>query len=83
MDALKFYSLSTCSWCRKTRNYLKENKIKHREIIVDTLSPQEKAKALEDIAKVNPAKSFPTLIMNKNHFVVGYKPDQLREVFKK
>ncbi|MBN1596236.1 glutaredoxin family protein [candidate division FCPU426 bacterium] len=83
MKNIIFYSLSTCIWCRKTRGHLDADKIKYKEIAVDTLSGAEKEKALAELGKVNPNRTFPTLIFENGKVVVGYKPEEIREAMKK
>ena len=83
MNKIKFYSLSTCIWCRKTRAHLDENKIAYQEITVDKLAGKEREAAMQELAKHNASKSFPTLIFAEDKVVVGFKPDQIRDALKK
>ena len=83
MNKLKFFSLSTCIWCRKTRAHLDENKIAYQEITLDKLTGQEREAAMQELEKYNASKSFPTLVIAENNVVVGFKPDQIREALKK
>ncbi|MEW6515868.1 MAG: glutaredoxin family protein [candidate division FCPU426 bacterium] len=80
---LKFYSLSTCIWCRKTRTYLDENNISYAEVTVDKLTGGEREEALRELARFNPNKSFPTLVFENGKIVIGYKPDDIRDALKK
>jgi glutaredoxin-like protein NrdH len=83
MKKIKFYSLSTCIWCRKTREHLKENGIKFEEVAMDKLTGDKREAAMKDLAKHNPTKSFPTLIFAEGNVVVGFKPTEIRDALKK
>lgn len=79
---IKFFSLSTCIWCRKTRTYLDENGIRYEEVTVDQLTGAPREKALQDLSRHNPNKSFPTLVFENGKVVVGFKPEDIREALK-
>ena len=74
------YALSTCGWCKKTKAFLESNDIEFTCYDVDTLTGDEKEKAREAVAQVNPRRSYPTLVVNEDKVVVGYDEDKLREV---
>jgi glutaredoxin-like protein NrdH len=78
MATLKLYALSTCIWCRKTEKHLDELGYKYEVHYVDKLSGQEREEAMKEVAKFNPSRSFPTLIIDGHKVVVGFKPDEIR-----
>jgi glutaredoxin len=45
---------------------------------VDTLQGDERAAILEDVRKLNPRCSFPTIIIN-DKVIVGYKEQEIKE----
>ena len=73
------YALSTCGWCRKTKEFLNSLGVDFSYIFVDLLEEQEKEEIMEDVIKWNPRRSFPTLIINDEKCIVGYKEDQIKE----
>ncbi len=75
-----FYGLSTCIWCRRTRQFLEEQDVAFDFVYVDLLKGQERKEAVEQIRRWNRAVSFPTIVLDGEQCVVGYKPDQLKEV---
>jgi len=79
MASLKLFALSTCIWCRKTEKYLEELGYRYDVVYVDTLNGPEREAALLEVAKFNSNRSFPTLIVNGEKSVVGFKPDKIRE----
>ena len=75
---IKVYTLSTCSHCRATKKYLDECKVQYEFENVDELKGEERAAVLEDIKKINPRCSFPTIIIG-DKVVVGYREDEIKE----
>ena len=75
---VKLYTLSTCSHCKSTKKLLAECTIEYDFVDVDLLEGEERKAILEDIKKVNPRCSFPTLIIG-DKVVVGYKEKEIRE----
>lgn len=75
---VKLYTLSTCSHCKSTKRLLAECTIQYDFIDVDLLEGEERKAILEDIKKVNPRCSFPTLIIGEK-VIVGYKEKEIKE----
>ena len=73
------YALSTCGWCKKTRELLDRIGVEYSYIYVDLLEGEERSKALSEIRKWNPRSSFPTLIINEEKCIAGYKEDEIKE----
>jgi len=74
-----FYGLSTCVWCKRTRQFLENEGIAFDYVYVDLLKGQERQEALEQVRPWNPAVSFPTVVVDDSRCVVGYKPEKLKE----
>ena len=77
-EDVKIYTLSTCSHCRATKQFLNECEIKYDFTDVDILQGEERKAVLDDIRKVNPKCSFPTIIIG-DKVIVGFKEDEIRE----
>ena len=77
-DNVKLYTLSTCSHCKSTKKLLNECTIQYEFVDVDLLEGDERKAILEDIKKVNPRCSFPTLIIGEK-VIVGYKEKEIKE----
>ena len=73
-----FYGLSTCVWCKRTRQLLEDSDVTFDFIYVDLLTGNERKEAIEQVRKWNRAGSFPTLVVDGEQCVVGYKPDQIK-----
>jgi glutaredoxin len=74
-----FYGLSTCVWCKRTRQLLEDSDVAFDFIYVDLLRGKERKEAIEQVREWNRAGSFPTLVVDGKQSVVGYKPDQIKE----
>ena len=75
---IKLYSLSTCSHCKATKKFLGECNVKYEFTDVDLTYGDERAAILEDIKKLNPQCSFPTIIIG-DKVIVGFKEDEIKE----
>jgi glutaredoxin-like protein NrdH len=72
------YALSTCVWCRKTKQLLDQLGVEYSYLDVDLLQGEEKAKATENVRSLNPRCSFPTLAVD-NQCIVGFDEQKIRE----
>ena len=76
------YALSTCGWCRKTKQLLRDMGVAYDFIDVDQLEGKEKEDILNIVRKWNPACSFPTLVVNETKCIVGFDEKNIREFLK-
>jgi glutaredoxin-like protein NrdH len=77
---LIIYTLSTCVWCKKTKAFLDGLGVGYNYVEVDILPNEEKEKTLTEIKRFNPSCSFPTLVVNSEHCIVGYNEAKIKEV---
>lgn len=75
---VKMYSLSTCGHCKATKRLLDECSVQYDFTDVDLLEGDERAAILEDVRKLNPRCSFPTIIIG-DKVIVGYKENEIKE----
>ncbi len=74
------YTLSTCPWCRKARQFFKTNNIPFDYVDYDLQNEDEQEKILEEISKISPnARSFP-LVLIGDQAIVGYNPERYSEI---
>ncbi|MBW1807488.1 MAG: glutaredoxin family protein [Deltaproteobacteria bacterium] len=76
---VKLFAISTCGWCKKVKRFLKDNDIEYECCDVDLLGDAEKNQVREEVAKLNPRKTYPTLVVD-DIVIVGYDEDRMREV---
>ncbi len=79
---IMLYTLSTCIWCKKTKQLLNDLGVEYNYIDVDTLTAEDKEKLTVEIEKWNAAVSFPTMVINNKEAILGYQPDDIREKLK-
>jgi glutaredoxin len=73
------YALSTCGWCAKTKELLRELGIAFDYTFVDLLDGPEQTEAMDRVEKFNPSGSFPTLVIDNRKCIVGFKEKEIRE----
>ena len=77
--AVLFYGLSTCVWCKRTRQFLEEMDVQFDYVYVDLLPGDERQKAIGEVRRWNQAGSFPTVIVDDAQAVVGFRKDDLKQ----
>jgi glutaredoxin-like protein NrdH len=75
------YALSTCVWCKKTRQLLDDLGVEYNYEYVDLLQGKERDGAIETVKQWNSACTFPTLVIN-NECVIGFDEGKIRELLK-
>ena len=75
---VRFYGLSTCVWCKKTRQLLEDEGVSFEFAYVDLLTGEEKESVREIVRKWNPRESFPTIVIDDEQCVVGFRPDDIK-----
>ncbi len=80
MKKVKLYALSTCGWCRKTKNFLNENNVVYDVVDVDLLSGEDRQEVMAEVQQWNPRRNFPTIVVDDKEVVVGFNEARLREV---
>lgn len=73
------YALSTCVWCKLTKQYLSDNGVAYEFVDVDLLDDEDKGKAHRDITSKGGALSYPTTIVDDKTVITGFRKDQLKE----
>ena len=80
---IMLYALSTCMWCRKTKQLLDDLGVAYDVVDVDLLEGPEQDEVAEQVGKWNPGRTFPTIVINDDKCIVGYNPDELQTELKK
>jgi len=76
---LVLFALSTCGWCKKTRALIEDLNADYEYVYVDLLKGKERDEVVEIVKKWNPQVSFPTLVINDEKIIVGFKEDEIME----
>jgi glutaredoxin len=75
---IMLYALSTCVWCRKTKQLLDQMGVEYDFVEVDLLQGEARTEATDEVKKLNPRCSFPTLSIN-DQCIVGYDEQKVKE----
>ena len=75
------YTLSTCSHCNQTKDYLDERQIPYDTVHVDFLSGDDRTRAMEALRKLNPEITFPTIVIGEK-IIVGFRPEAIEAALK-
>jgi glutaredoxin len=79
---MMLYALSTCVWCRKTKQLLDDLGVDYHYVYVDLLDGNEKDHVMKNLEQWNPSRSFPTLVVENDHCIVGFKEDEIRDTLR-
>jgi glutaredoxin len=71
------YTLSTCGWCKKTKELLREKDVAYEYLDVDVLKAEERKAAVEDLHRRNAPLGFPIVIIDDNQLISGYQPEKI------
>lgn len=80
---IKLFALSTCGWCRKTKQLLTDLGVQYDYVDVDHLPGDDRTEVMKMVEKWNPDGSFPTMVINDSKCIVGFKEDEIKKVLKK
>jgi glutaredoxin len=73
------YTLSTCGWCKKTKELLKENEIAYEYLDLDKCSKEDQKAAVDELKAKNLPVAFPIIIVNDDTVIQGFKKDEILE----
>ncbi|MGD9840244.1 MAG: glutaredoxin family protein [Candidatus Bipolaricaulis sp.] len=76
------YAISTCPWCRKTKQFFTDNHVEFDFVDVDLLEGEEQEKVMDEVYRLSGARAFPVVIIGEAT-VVGYRPDRYKELLKR
>jgi glutaredoxin-like protein NrdH len=77
------YALSTCIWCRKTKQLLKDMQVDYSFEDVDNLTGDAEKKAIDDIVKRTGKELYPTVIIDDKIAISGYKEEEVKKALAK
>jgi glutaredoxin len=73
------YSLTTCPWCRKTKQFFSDRGVPFSFLDVDTAALPDREKATATIRELTGSLQYPTVIVN-GLVAQGYVPDQFADM---
>lgn len=75
---VKLYALSTCIHCKDTKEFLRTCGVGYECVDVDKLDGDERRQVIEEIKRINPSCSFPTIIIG-DKIIVGFRREEIKE----
>ena len=76
---VQMYAISTCVWCKMTKQYLKDNDVEYEYIDVDLSDEKEKQEIREHILSKGGRLSYPTIIVDDKVLITGFRKDKFKE----
>jgi glutaredoxin-like protein NrdH len=73
------YALSTCAWCKMTKQFLKDNDVEFEYVDVDQCSDEDLKKIKNDILSKGGSLSYPVIIVNEKTLINGFRKDKIKE----
>ena len=74
------YALSTCVWCKLTKQFLNDNNVQYEFVDVDLADEKDKERIHETIQNMGGMLSYPTIIVDDKVVINGFRKDKLTEV---
>ena len=73
------YALSTCGWCKKEKQFLRDNNIEFEYIDVDLSNDEDYEKIGDDILNHGGRFSFPALLIDDKILINGFDENKIIE----
>jgi len=73
------YAISTCAWCKRTKNFLKDNGVEFEYVDIDLCSKEDREEIREDILKRGGRLSYPTIVIDDKVSITGFNDDKIKE----
>jgi glutaredoxin len=73
------YALSTCVWCKMTKQFLIYSEVEFEYVDVDLCTEEDKEKIRKDIQAKGGSLSYPTTVIDGKIVVTGFRKDLLKE----
>jgi len=76
MADIKIYSTESCIWCKKAKEFFKENNVKYTELDVG-----ENEKNAKKMVEISGQTGTPVIVVEKE-VIVGFDEDKLKKLLK-
>ncbi|MGW8288800.1 MAG: glutaredoxin family protein [Candidatus Bathyarchaeia archaeon] len=74
------YAISTCGWCRRAKQNLKDLDVEYEYIDVDLCSGEDRQEITKDILSRKGQLAYPTVIVDGKILLTGPSKEELQEV---
>lgn len=76
------YTLSTCLWCRKTKQFFRDRNNPFEYADYDLIGEKERKKILEEVSRHGGSTAFPFVKIDCK-VIIGYNPQKYAELLSK
>ena len=76
---VKLFTLSTCPWCKKTKEFLEKLGVRFAYCDMDTLEDQEQDRLVSRLDSIDEKWGFPTVLIRDNIMISGHKTDRIKQ----
>jgi glutaredoxin-like protein NrdH len=73
------YALSTCVWCKMTKQFLNDNGVEYQFVDVDLLDDKDRDQVHNAITSKGGSLSYPTTIVDDKTVITGFRKDLIKE----
>lgn len=73
------YALSTCAWCKMTKQFLKDNEVEFEYVDVDLTNEKDHEEIRKHIESKGGSPSYPTIIVDDKKVITGFRKDAIKE----
>jgi glutaredoxin len=74
------YAISTCGWCKRAKQNLKDLEVEYDYIDIDRCSNEDRETIRKDILSRGGRLAYPTVIVDDEVLLTGPSREKLREV---
>ena len=75
---IRLFTLSTCSHCLRTKKFFRDAGMEVEFTDVDLLTGEQREKVMDEVRKLNPDCTFPTICID-DKVVVGFNEERIRK----
>ena len=73
------YALSTCAWCKMTKQFLRDNNVEYDFVDVDLCEEADKQEIRQHIQSKGGPLSYPTIIVDDKVLITGFRKEKIEE----
>ncbi|MGA9388005.1 MAG: glutaredoxin family protein [Candidatus Bathyarchaeia archaeon] len=73
------YALSTCAWCKMTKQFLKDNDVEFEYVDVDKCDDEDLDKIKKEILGKGGSLSYPVVVVDDKTLINGFRKDKIKE----
>jgi glutaredoxin len=77
---VQLYTLSTCAWCKLTKQFLKDNDIAYEYTDTDLSNEEDYEKIKENVQRLGGEPLYPIIIIDEKILINGFHKDKLMEI---